>query len=82
MHPITHMRLVAQLTQRPPARVAQVFLKPVMFALDNVLTGTAMAKVLSGVSITTGLSEFTLYLMSALCCPLGAPWVAAQWKEA
>ena len=42
----------------------QVFMKPIMFALDNVLTGTAMAKVLSGVAVTTGLSEGILYALS------------------
>jgi len=47
--------------------IISVFLKPVMFALDNVLTGTAMSSVLTGVAASTGTSEGLLYV---LCCAM------------
>jgi len=55
-----------------------VMLKPIMFALDNVLTGTAMASVVDGVAAATGIGVWTLYLLSSAMTIVGV-LVAMAW---
>uniref|UniRef100_A0A7S2MXR9 Uncharacterized protein n=1 Tax=Haptolina brevifila TaxID=156173 RepID=A0A7S2MXR9_9EUKA len=55
-----------------------VFLKPIMFALDNVLTGTAMASTLVGVSVSTGIGVWPLYILNCSFCIIGVI-VAMFW---
>jgi len=55
-----------------------VWLKPIMFALDNVLTGTAMATVVAGVASSTGIGKWSLYFLCAAMTIVGV-LVAMAW---
>jgi len=52
-----------------------------MFALDNVLTGTAMASTLQGVSISTGIGVWPLYILNCSMTIIGV-LVAMAWHFA
>lgn len=67
---------------RDPDHAVSIFfmvcLKPIMFALDNVLTGTAMATTINGVAASEGVGVWSLYIVCAAFCVVGVI-IAMGW---